>query len=497
MHRLLSKLKRSHRNRSSQSASLHSPDVIVGSTASQNDTTKRIPSPSSRKPRYPSVDPPIEAFPSEIRRLILCNLRLEDLFVFIRASPVYLQQYLLDPGFIQRQCLFQTLYIYTPDAIYVYLTGEGQFLASRNEQRLDSVQAMIDAYLRARSSGRSAFIDLVTRLNNSQLDDMVHFHRRVVSSLIQLYSRWAFSNLVLQIEGESSQNTEAACLLSSTETLRIMRAMYRYQLICNLFGRGPYSASLYSSYSLSGYNDIFQAFLSTFTAFEIEEVRCIFDYAVDCYDKVFARVASDLHPDNPRFKGQQRPPTPDGAFNCLERRNSFDVYRTRELQIGTASRGLGLLHMVLIKTPYDTNDPREHEDLVITIQSQITIGTSFLETCGGAMNTEIHQAYRNRNPTERDQKESRREPMNFVGDECVWHGRDGDTDPPPPLAWTMIWGGRYSNLYGSCIPECFSRLGYVFWDAERLIRSGGRDFLLRQWDEEMGDDYDPREEFAV
>lgn len=79
--------------------------------------------------------------------------------------------------------------------------------------------------------------------------------------------------------------------------------------------------------------------------------------------KPFARIATDLHPDNPRFDHLPRPPTPDGAFNCLaagleregvvgpRRRKmvGFQAYKRFEHMVGTVSRGLGWLCIVLDK----------------------------------------------------------------------------------------------------------------------------------------------------
>ncbi|KAK0701220.1 hypothetical protein B0T21DRAFT_379173 [Apiosordaria backusii] len=352
---------------------------------------------------------------------------------------------------------------------------------------------MIGAYIRDRLSDPSALFHLLNQMTNTQVDAMVRFHCKIVCPLIHRFAEWALRNLGLDVRGEWTRTTDWDAL-SSTETMRMVRAMYRFQLMCNLFGLGRYIGDRSRSYFVSGHNTIFQAFLSNFTAFELEEVRCIFGYVVSRYDKVFQSIAADLHPDNPRFNTQQRPPTPDGAFDFLAR-GTDSTYDRSEYQLGTASRGLDLLHAVLIKTPYNTNDHGQHEDLVVTIQPQIARGP-FLDMMDGALDTERYHYYRSDNPTERDEKEKKREPMIFVGDVSTWHDQDGDKDPPPPLAWTLMWGGTYSNLYGSCIPESIARWGYIFWDAERLIRSGGKELLMRQWEEEWSD-FDVREQFPL
>ncbi|KAK4198574.1 hypothetical protein QBC40DRAFT_283561 [Triangularia verruculosa] len=485
MHRILSKFKHSARIRSLQSGS---PQEF---NDAPNNTVESAMSESPRVINSTSASAPIEAFPSEIRRLILCALTLEDLFVFTRASPVYLQQYLLDPEYIRRQCLSQTLHICTVDAVYTYRTSDSQFLGNRDEDQAEPVQLMMDAYIRDRSLSPSATFGLLRQLSNSQVDDMVCFHLRIVNPLIRIFVEWALRNLTLDTEGVWKPITEAERMLSATETLRLTRAMYRYQLMCNLLGSGPYSEYPPSWYSVSGYEDFFQAFLTNFAAFELEEVRCIFDWAVNRYDKVFQAVAADLHANNPRFDDQARPPTPTGSFDFLDRAVGEGRDR-REYQCGVASRGLGLLHTVLIKTPYNTSDPTQHESLVRVMQSQMT-WSPFLDTIAGGLGETPQQNRRYEQSSLRDKKERSRVPMPFVGDVLTWQVQYDDNDPPPPLAWTLIWGGTYSNLYGYFIPEELARWGYVFWDAQRLEQSGGKELLMRQWEAEWSGS-DPREE---
>ncbi len=82
---------------------------------------------------------------------------------------------------------------------------------------------------------------------------------------------------------------------------------------------------------------------------------------------------------------------------------------------------------------------------------------------------------RRRAPTIQDQKHARKDPLPFEGD------RDSDGDgPSPPLAWTLMWQGIYSNRYGYYVPEAMRRWGYVVWDAARLERTGAKKVLQRQ-----------------
>jgi hypothetical protein len=84
--------------------------------------------------------------------------------------------------------------------------------------------------------------------------------------------------------------------------------------------------------------------------------------------------------------------------------------------------------------------------------------------------------------SERDTAEAARQALPFLGDK----------EEGPPLAWVTIWRGTYSNTYGYLIPESFHTWGYVFWDAQRLAGSGGKQELQRVWSAEWGG-ADPRD----
>ncbi|KAL6353923.1 hypothetical protein LRP88_12918 [Fusarium phalaenopsidis] len=57
------------------------------------------------------------------------------------------------------------------------------------------------------------------------------------------------------------------------------------------------------------------ALLNIIEPWEIEELFAFYQFALNVYDKVFTDIYWDLHPDNPKFDDQGRPPTPDGAFD--------------------------------------------------------------------------------------------------------------------------------------------------------------------------------------
>lgn len=106
-------------------------------------------------------------------------------------------------------------------------------------------------------------------------------------------------------------------------------------------------------------------------------------------------------------------------------------------------------------------------------------------------------------PCDNDLAEQRREPMPFVGDEDSpsppTHAVTADdalneaelsdqgtakmiTTCGPPLAWVLMWDGKYCNLYGDYVPDEFRQWGYVLWDERRWNAiHGARQLLLKTW----------------
>jgi hypothetical protein len=228
------------------------------------------------------------------------------------------------------------------------------------------------------------------------------------------------------------------------------------------------------------------AFLDVLDPWEIEELFSFYQFAQGVYDRILSEIRWDLHPDNPKFDDQGRPPTPEQAFN-LDISSKFDIIsslhtsntktadRSNYLE-GITLRGLFLLHTVLFKV-------KDHEHLVSTMQQHITSSYIPFNAIEGALG-ETQQALRRENyPSERDRMQEQRVPFPFRG----------DSEPDaPPLAWTMMWCDTYSNLYGWYIPEEMRYWGYIFWDAATLECTGGKEVLQRQWEEFW--DNDPRDD---
>lgn len=141
---------------------------------------------------------------------------------------------------------------------------------------------------------------------------------------------------------------------------------------------------------------------------------------------------------------------------------------------GTVSLGLGLLIDVLFKS-------KNHADLVSRMQDQIALPKGF--SFPDILRVTVQSSRQEECPSDRDLKQKQRTPLPF----------QGDAEDLPPLAWTLIWRGTYSSIFGWCISDILRFWGYIMWDAARLEYTGAKELLAQQW-EGRWEDMDPRDD---
>ncbi|EIT82871.1 hypothetical protein AO1008_10942 [Aspergillus oryzae 100-8] len=387
---------------------------------------------------------PVEDLPPEVRHHLLSMLELETLWQYLSA-----RRRLLCSG------LETTLRSATSDACAVYQSRLVDFSHSRTKEK-------VNMFLQSYQDQRDTSLHSVPSemANVDELVDVAAFYFSIVKPLAQYYTRWTLGNLAIETDKPRSDEP-----LSKMEETRLIRALYRFQLCCNLFGMGLHKSSFDSV-------EIGTIFLDLFEPWEVEEISCIYTFAKERYNQIFNDIRWNVHEENPKFEGQ-RPPTPEGAFDL------DNSWIRDSLLKGTISRGLDLLHMVIFEI-------KDHTHLVTTMQQHISWPTgNFLE--GEALGESAQFQRRQEHPSNRDLRQERRDPLPFQGDEVP--------DPNgvhPPLAWTLIWRGSYSNLYGYYVQDIIRRWGYVMWHATRLDYTGAKELLARQWEADWGDT-DPRD----
>lgn len=240
----------------------------------------------------------LEGLPPEVRRHILSVLGLPQLKMLVRASPTFYQQYFHDRRYLLCRCLEETLGSVTVDAYAVNLFATQVGNKNRN----------ITGFLRSYSESTAGRrLSLVDRLSQDKAISMAAFYFRYVEPMTESFVRWILQNLH-KAPGPNLDKPAVTNSLTNTELTRFTRAIYRFQMLCHLGDSDDKDIRLWRE-------DNVQAFLEILEPWEREELYSFYQFAEDTYDHIFNDIRWDLHPDNPKFDDQGRPPTPDGAFD--------------------------------------------------------------------------------------------------------------------------------------------------------------------------------------
>jgi hypothetical protein len=288
-----------------------SPDVAPDSTPSRTETMNGTLMPAARSQdsqteqisnNKPQINSALESLPAELRIQILSHLELGGLSALVHASPVFHEDYLQTRKLLLSECLEVTLPSAIIDACSAYQTGSVEFAKTRTEQ---TVTQFLTSYQNRRC--RINYSIVTENFTEDDVLGIVTFYFSIIKPLVRCYTSWAMANLAHETKDVQSNEP-----LSRTEEMRLLRSLYRFQLCCNLFGKGSHEP-LRSQREFESV-DILRLFVCLFEPWEIEEVVCIYTFAQEKLDQVFRDIYWDVHEDNPKFDGQ-RPPTPDGAFD--------------------------------------------------------------------------------------------------------------------------------------------------------------------------------------
>lgn len=125
--------------------------------------------------------------------------------------------------------LGDNLGLHTVDARAVYQSGLIDFLEARTPK---SVTQFLESYKNSRSLCQYSLLKEVSTMD--EVVAMISFHFSIVISLTKSYASWALSNLATETKKEPSGSHDK--ILSRTEKTRLVRALYHFQIYCNLFG---------------------------------------------------------------------------------------------------------------------------------------------------------------------------------------------------------------------------------------------------------------------
>lgn len=237
--------------------------------------------------------------------------------------------------------------------------------------------------------------------------------------------------------------------------MRLLRAFYRYQLYCNLFGDNGTLRSLPESHGhdWDEDRDFFKGFLRIYKSWQVEEFACIHTFAVQKLDRILDEIRWDVHENNPKFDGQGHPPQSNRLISIMTVSSPFLLPFSCSIH-------------VLFKI-------KNHSHLVSTMQESIKRPTrNFQEDALNEMTEDV------RIEVLQDLEDDWQAPSAFQCDDI--HSA--------PLSWTLVWRDYYSdnNQYKNHAGiRCW---GYIMWDAARLEDTGAKELLLQQQEKAWGDD---------
>lgn len=260
----------------------------------------------------------LELLPSDIKRHLLCSLDLSQLKALVRASARIHEQYVANRRLILWSCIEQTLGSATVDAYAVYLSD------SEEENGKRDIKDFLKSY-EENTLRRGLLPADVLSLEGATSIASLYF--RYISTFAGLYTGGKLEDLykATRAVGRNFHGRQQISFTPRhTETMRVTRAIYRFQLLCHLVGPRFEDHSIWSSQGNK--DETVQALFDILKPWEVEELYSFYCWARDVYDRVLNEdMTWELHPDNPKFADQERPSTLDGAFD-LSGSSKFQAY---------------------------------------------------------------------------------------------------------------------------------------------------------------------------
>jgi hypothetical protein len=248
---------------------------------------------------------PLETLPAELRHLILESIDdLDDLKSLVLASPVYHEQYLHSRRWFLRGILQTTLSDgnVLADAYATHASGMLHKNGPQSYTDFATFRLFMTQYAAHRSVPTGQLWAQITATEDDVVE-MAAFYLGVVRPLLELCAAIFLSHLNSSIP---------VGRLSQTERTRLLRALYRFQTYCYLFGMGPSG----DTKSFEAPNiDRLMGFFGRFPPWEIEEIYCIYLLIRDKYKALFDTIKSDVAKGHPRFQGSVTPWAPVGSFD--------------------------------------------------------------------------------------------------------------------------------------------------------------------------------------
>ncbi|KAK4203903.1 hypothetical protein QBC40DRAFT_314484, partial [Triangularia verruculosa] len=360
----------------------------------------------------------LERLPYELRMKVLRSIpELSDLVSLVRASSVFYQQYLKTKKSLLAGILVMSLGGALVDAVAAH---EAAALRGDMSIKGDVVQQHLDRYKVRRKKYRSRMSDcLIDEYDESFLLDIHRFWQAYARPLSLKCALFFLSRF-------DPQRPPTIDNLSATENIRLLRALYRFELYSCLFGGESRVDQLGFTEEEVLYN-----FFCLFRPWEVEEVFSV--YAL-------------IHEET------------GTCLRAMEKKLFHAVTHELILIGGAASCGLRGFDMALTNTNFHS---------IITVRPEHP-QTSVYGLMENILTPDVQASRRRLFPTCGDLAEQSGDPLPYVG----------EAEDQPSLGWVVVSKGDYINAYGGSIYKPSPRSwGYVFWDMWRLTKMKGDEKL--------------------
>lgn len=228
----------------------------------------------------------IESLPVEIQRhIMLCLPTLGALGAFIRASPIFHSLFQSEPKTYIATCLINILGSTFVDASTARAAIQDTFqhlrcVAMKEGHESRIVWPFLEGY--RENVQQLSCKRWIRSISLPEAVEMAMFQTSTVEPLVEEYASWALANL-----GTSVKATD----LSRAERIRIQRAMYRFQIVCDVFGNKLKGGNL--SNQRPRHLGCLR-FLSGYEPWEIEEILCINAFFQEQYENRLLEVSEGL-----------------------------------------------------------------------------------------------------------------------------------------------------------------------------------------------------------
>ncbi|OTA00869.1 hypothetical protein A9Z42_0011500 [Trichoderma parareesei] len=404
----------------------------------------------------------LEGLPCLIQHNVLTMLDLCDIDSLARASPVLYQLVKRDRASLIYRRLKSTLGSVLVDAYAAYQTSFPPWTDSIRD--LPVVEPFLESYansLRFDKPGPS-----IDDLGEKAIIGMWTFHTTIVEPLIDVYARMTLEKLSSHLEvknniayvgnwipdGDGPDVSSPEPPLSPTERMRILRAMYRFQLHGHIFGSQGRTRPRFEDDPYVSIDDVTRLFFNLFEPWEFEEIASFEHHAYHVWNAICMTFGDEIRETSPLFEFVSPPAGKRLMEPCV----------MDHVVAGTVSRGLRPLHAI----SFVGGDAAKR----IKVMHEVLAWPTIEFNCISIWWSRYFLRYRKHNPTERDWKEVRGDRLPFNGD-----GESDELHPRPPAAWVMLWRGRYSNVRS--VHWQLHDWGYVMWDKERIDATGAGKIL--------------------